>query len=293
MNMNARTTPPMLAATPENAETTVRSQRGRRNRTTTRASRMPSSATDDCRRRRQLDRLDEVAAERFIEHGPHRRPAFAAGIEGAYEDGDRRHHQKQTEEDEERAPARPSCAGSRQRGRRCRSPPPGAGSGATVSTYVPAVIAGRLGHAVTVLTRRDHRAPVRRPGRRWRRPICVGRQEAHVGDEVGRWQVGLHLFGDRAVLHQRREAGRDGAALEEGQRRLIRHEVLDPQLGGVRVGAVRDDALGSSTRRTRHRSARTVKHVEPGVLHLGDESGEVVAPVDHDRGLTGEHRRRR
>ena len=43
MNMNARTMPPMLAATPENAMATLRSQRGRCMRTTTRANRVPTS----------------------------------------------------------------------------------------------------------------------------------------------------------------------------------------------------------------------------------------------------------
>ena len=46
MKANARTMPPMLAATPENAATAVRSQRGRCSRTTTSASRVPIEPAD-------------------------------------------------------------------------------------------------------------------------------------------------------------------------------------------------------------------------------------------------------
>src|SRR5262245_45794044 len=75
--------------------------------------------------------------------------------------------------------------------------PCGTGSGARSSTYVSARVAGDAALMQRSLAE-DHRAPVLHE--------CgvggvglLGRHEAHVGDEVGRRQVGLHLFGDRAV----------------------------------------------------------------------------------------------
>ena len=239
MKAKARTMPPRLAATPENASTPLRSQRPLQ-ADDDEGEHVPINPPSAALTADSLERLGEVAAEGSGHRLAHRRDVGVCGLfERLDEHRDRWHDEEQSEEEEER-----DQSGQRRRllaDAQAREPAPaGAGStdGSTASTSTVAAIGG-LGPSSQARRRRPS-APSSRPRPPGRRRSDRPR-EGDLLDQLGRGQVGEHVLGDHAVLDERGVAGGNRPALEIAEGAFVGEDVLDPQPRRVRVRRVGDD----------------------------------------------------
>src|SRR6478735_699217 len=274
MKANAKGTPPRLAATPLNEVTNVRNHRGRRRLTTANASSTP-----------MIPPIAAVSTESLTlstnesRNGSSRAWSIAGFV--LVDECDRALTNTVTAGNTRNTPtkarngSRPTVAGMRNRRRRTAATPPVA---AAVVIAVPRLRAG------------DHRAPVVRQHLVGLGQLGVAR-ELDLGEHRGVGQVLGHLRRHQAGLLELGVARRDGPALEVPEGTVVAQDVLDPQLRRIRLRAVGDHAL-RVVAAVQAVGGDGVSEVESGVLHLRLQRREVIGPVEDDRRLALDHRRR-